>query len=148
MTQAQTKEIPSPEGPISVEITPSPFSVTRPALVRVTKTVGPSLATLADATRGVQGVDIAGGIQSFLEALQDEDLEYLAQAFGPRSVFSLDGKRVQVATAAQRDVVFTRLGIVAFLHWIVAVWEVNYADFFAALRDLRALGATARQTPG
>ena len=85
--------------------------------------------------------------QDLVAALRDEDLETLAQAFGGRSVFLLDGKRVQVATSGQRDVVFTRLGVMAFFHWMAAVLEVNYADFFAVLRDLRDLGAAARQTP-
>jgi hypothetical protein len=144
------REILSPAGTLVVEIQVSPFSVTRPAFVRLAAKYGPALAKLAAGTSSLSELALASSIGDLLRVLDDADLEYVAEKFGPRSVVVTwaSEKRVSLASAPARDAVFTEHGLMAFVSWVRAVLEVNYADFLSAAREAPARVGAGRPTPG
>lgn len=144
MTQPEIKTIAGRGGSsFDVEIRRLGFSEQKAILVRLAKTVGPSLAAYADAhasleeLRNAQGSGgLAAVVGRFLLDVNEADLDWLAGCFGKASTALHGGKRILLAHSEAREALFSEFGVVAFGRWLAACMEVNFSDFFGELRGL------------
>jgi hypothetical protein len=124
-----------PEGVI-FEVTQEGFATGRALFVRVAKAIGPALAVLADSS----AARVAPALKSAAENLSDADLAVLADKFGASTRFSTDGGvKWPYLSAANQEELFAG-NLFLFFEWLYFALEVNYADFFDALRARSALG--------
>lgn len=151
----ETRTIPTRAGSLPLEIRRLAFRDQKTILIRLAKTVGPSLAAFADAHGSLQELREASGpgglaavVGRFLHDVSEQDLDWLAEKFGPATTVLGDGKRTLLAHEAARDAVFSEHGIVAFGRWLAVCMEVNFSDFFGELRGLLGDGSASSQTPG
>lgn len=117
------------------------FRSGRKALVRLSKRIGPTLARLMDAAPSMDalrdsvapGGDLVGAVESFVDALDDDDLEWFADTFGASCEVSEDGERWRTMNKQVREDLFAGR-LLLFFAWLRACVEVNFSDFFSLLR--------------
>lgn len=137
MIEPQTTTI---EG-VTFTVTPLRLKKSREVFLRLTKRVAPGLGALLDALASGGGSlmdsdagKIGGALEALVGPLSDEDLDWISDAFGETTTFSTDGEKTPYLTAANRESLFQGR-LVLFFRWIAYCIEVNYADFFALLRE-------------
>lgn len=128
------------------EVTPLGFRKGRAVFMRVSKAVGPSLALVAERPGSrLSALPLAEIVTRALEAVSDDDLEWLADVLGETTRFSTDGGvKLPYLTGPNREQLFAgRISL--FFRWIWFALEVNFADFFdflPARPDAGPAGAT------
>lgn len=138
MIQTETRTI---DG-VSFEISQLGFTSQRKIFVKLAKTLGPGMAKMLaavpslDAMRGANfdAYGASDALSELLVHLDDTTLEYFFEEFGKNSRYldtSKDAKPVM--HSAIRETIFRGRLLLAF-KWLAASIEVNYADFFSALR--------------
>lgn len=130
--KVERKEIahPSYPGGVRFEVTQEGFATGRALFVRVAKAIGPALAVLADSS----ATRVAPALKSAAENLSDADLAVLAEKFGASTRFSIDGGvKWPYLSAANQEELFAG-NLYLFFEWLYFALEVNYADFFDALK--------------
>ncbi len=118
------------------EITPVPFGVGRPALMRLIRIISPIFA----AAMKQQGRDAAIGavFEALPTALADEDVVYFEKLFGPYSQFQHGSEWIKLVDA-QRELHFAGRYLV-FARWLVACMRCNFGDFFIGITSGDAFG--------
>ncbi len=79
--------------------------------------------------------------------MDDRDLEEIAEVLGDVSQWEADGKR-PFLSKANREVLFSDLGLLAFFQWIWFALEVQFSDFSAALKAPHGSGLEGGTRPG
>ncbi len=121
---------------ITFEVTQLGFKKGRQLFVRLLKLVGPSLAHVADSAKSIKEIPLVPMIKAAVERLEDEDFDWIADVLGETTRFSENGTQWPFLNAANREDLFAgRLTL--FGRWVWFALEVNYADFFAALKSPR-----------
>lgn len=110
----------------------------RATLVRVARVAAPAFAALEGLSlRGLAEMDagkLGGALGAALERLEDEDLEFVTQAFGERCSVHVGKGWAPLEDEAKREVHFDRVGLAEYVAWLRAAFEVSFGDFFAELR--------------
>lgn len=130
---------------IEYEVTQLGAKEGRALFVRISKMIGPSLASLAKADLASlmdsNVAQLAPAIETFVRDVSEEDLDVLCSKFAERSAYR-DGK-----DWPELDRNFDDHFAGAYLRmikWLAFCVEVNYADFFDAFKKARA-GAEAKR---
>lgn len=115
---------------VAYKVWPVPFSIGRPALVRLLGILSPILAA---AFRGGTR-DIAGVFEALPAALGDSDLQYFGKVFGDAAQYKNDkGDWCPLVDKVQADHFAGRY--LAFFQWIVLAVRCNYGGFFDGIRS-------------
>lgn len=118
----------------------------RKVLLRLLKAVGPLFAAFAELKGEGEGKlkDAIPHLDSALNGLKEEDLEYLCDVFARCTEVKLNGKWPNLPDVF--DLHFTGKYISMFA-WLKFCVEVNFSDFFQlATRKREALSAVAEAT--
>lgn len=128
-----------------IAITQMGYRDAREVFVRLTNTIGPSLAELAAALPSLSALadpeearKASAALRGLLLALNDNDLEFFAEKFG-RSCQVLGADQPKTLDEKTRNAVFDGALLDSFL-WLKMCIQVNYADFFAAFGSLSDAG--------
>lgn len=118
--------------PVYFRVTQLPFKSSRKVLVRLTKRLGPAIATVASqasSLKDLQDGSMIDAVGDFAQALDDDDLDFFSEAFGPATEFNKDNgaKWPRLTTANQSGLFQGDLGL--YLKWLWFCVEANYADF-------------------
>lgn len=116
-------------GGIKYSMVPLPFSLGRPALVRLLKVVSPIFGAVMRAGSG--GEQAAAVFESLPTALSDDDLKYFAKLFGDTSRYEKDGVWVPLITENQ-ELHFAGQYL-EFMQWIAFGCQCNFSGFFAGV---------------
>ncbi len=127
--KTETREI---DG-IQFRVTQLGFASGRKLLVRLAKTMGPSLATLAGGAKSLKDVDLVSLVRTAVEGLEDSDLESYAEILGEVTQWSTGGGKWPALSYANREELFSGR-ILLFFRWLMFALEVQYADFSGALK--------------
>lgn len=154
MLEPQTRTI---DG-FTVTLTPMPAWQSLEVLQQLSKMIGPALSKLGGAAAAAQGDEVAqasalegvaGALTGALSALKPAEVRELGQQLLKNCLVELDdtpGKQVpilKVFDTAFQGRILVALKIMAFSI------EVNFGDFFAALRPaLAAIGARVKAAAG
>ena len=137
-----------------IRIRQLPYRDARRVFLTLAKLLGPGLidtisgaASVADLRAGkVDPVALVKGFRDLLHRLEDDQIEALAETFGMACEASMGGDRWATMRAGIRDEIFTG-SLTDSFRWLAACVEVNYSDFFSALRDLPANVQGGGETP-
>lgn len=123
---------------IEFEIGMLPVKEARAVLVKLTKLLGPVIREFGkDPARALGDVDtstLAAALAALSDSASAEDLDFLVARFSDCSKTLIGPNMVRMVPAVSDQVFAGRL--LSQFRWLWACVEVNYADFFSALRDL------------
>lgn len=117
-------------------ITPHGSKEGKRVLARLVALVGLPLSQLAS-------TDVAGAIGSFVKGADAATLDYFFDAFAPKTEVEIEGNLLPLPSVAD-DLYARNYG--EMLEWLIACFEVNFADFFAVARS--RVGALIEQAMG
>ena len=115
----------------------------RPAMVRLTKLLGPIMGKLLEGGDGksVTTSGLAGALTELSDRISTEDLDHFCELFGEKTELVLDdGKRPVLLLPYQESWFAGHYG--EMMQWLAFCAEVNFGDFFGAFKGL-ALGGGA-----
>lgn len=113
-------------------VTPLGYGKARKAFVRLTKAVGPALASGAGVKP--EDMDVQAILGALVDNVDDSDLEWFAEAFGTATKFSTDGDKFPFLRGPEREVLFTGR-LLLFFQWLAFALEVNFSDFLDFLKS-------------
>lgn len=117
---------------VTYKVWPIPFGVGRPVLIRLLGVLSPVLAGVFKASTK-EGM-AAAVFDSLPSVLSDADLSYFSKVFGDAAQFKNErGDWQPLVEKNQGDHFAGRY--LAFFQWIVLACEVNYASFFAGIKN-------------
>jgi hypothetical protein len=132
-------------GRCEYQVTQLGFKAGRAAMVRLTKVLGPIFGRLLDGSDGksVSAQGVAGALYELSERLSEDDLSYLCELFGDKTIAVMDdGRRPSLVPKFMEEHFAGHYG--EMIKWLVFCLEVNYGDFIA---DFGALsGVVLRKT--
>jgi hypothetical protein len=106
-------------------ITPHGAKAGKRVLTRLVALVGGPLGQLAT-------TDIGGAIAAFVKGADAATLDYFYDEFLPKTIVEYEGNEVQLSLIAD-DLYARNYG--EMLEWLIACFEVNFADFFVVARS-------------
>lgn len=121
---------------VSFRVAQLGFKKARKVFMRVSKVLGPALATLgaeSQAGEEISNEAILGAISGTLATVSDEDLDWLADTFGETTWFSRDREKWPLLKEANREMLFGGGNLLLFFRWIKFCLEVNFSDFLSVL---------------
>jgi hypothetical protein len=130
MIQTGTREI----GGYSYSVSQLGAGEGRRILIKLTKMLGPSLGHLLAIADGKLDQSIAGALYELSSNVSDGDFTDLCRTFGERTEVEIDGKPHKLDLQMQELHFAGAYG--DLLKWLGFCLELNYKDFFAALREI------------
>lgn len=122
----QSKEI----GDTLYEVTPVPFGVGRAALVRLVKKLSPVMSSMLK-EESKQAMT-AAVLEAIPGALDESDLKFFSNLFGPYTTISKSGVEPLKLTDTQQELHFAG-GYLEYIQWLVFACEVNFGGFFTGI---------------
>lgn len=130
MRKSDRKEI---EG-LHFEVTQLGFAKSRQVFVRLSKALGPALAAFLDGKQSLASVDLRGALVDLLDRLSEADLVAVSDALMTDAKVSRDGTKWPFLKDQAEEIFAGRM--LTYFQWLAFALEVNYSDFFGALRGL------------